>query len=34
VAFTARWFKDHMSLTDRMMGAEVRNSERLNGQAR
>jgi hemerythrin len=29
VKFSARWFKDHMSLTDRMMGAQLRNSERL-----
>jgi len=27
--FLARWFKDHMGLTDRMMGAHVRNYERL-----
>jgi hemerythrin len=27
--FLARWFKDHMGLTDRMMGAHVRNHERL-----
>ena len=33
VKTTARWFKDHMALTDRMMGAEVRNSERLTGTA-
>ena len=34
VKFMARWFRDHMSLTDRMMGAEVRNSERLAGTPR
>jgi len=28
--FLARWFKDHCSLTDRMMGAHVRNYERLH----
>jgi hemerythrin len=28
--FLARWFKDHVGLTDRMMGAHVRNSERLH----
>ena len=32
--FLARWFKDHMSLTDRMMGAHVRNYERLPREAR
>jgi hemerythrin len=30
VMYMARWFKDHMALTDRMMGAEVRNADRLN----
>ena len=30
--FLARWFKDHVSLTDRMMGAHVRNYERLNAK--
>jgi hemerythrin len=29
VTFMARWFKDHMGLSDRMMGAQVRNSDRL-----
>jgi hemerythrin len=28
--FLSRWFKDHVGLTDRMMGAHVRNHERLN----
>jgi len=28
--FLARWFKDHCSLTDRMMGSHVRNFERLH----
>lgn len=28
--FVSRWFRDHMSLTDRMMGAHVRNYERLH----
>ena len=28
--FLSRWFKDHVSLTDRMMGAHVRNYERLH----
>jgi hemerythrin len=28
--FLARWFKDHVGLTDRMMGAHVRNFERLH----
>ena len=31
--FLARWFKDHMGLTDRMMGAHVRNYERLHAKA-
>jgi hemerythrin len=30
--FLAGWFKDHVSLTDRMMGAHVRNYERLNAK--
>jgi hemerythrin len=29
VTFMARWFKDHMGLSDRMMGAQLRNSDRL-----
>jgi hemerythrin-like metal-binding protein len=29
VKFTARWFKDHTGLTDRMMASQLRNSERL-----
>src|SRR3954451_15387639 len=29
----ARWFKDHCSLTDRMMGSHVRNFERLHAAA-
>jgi hemerythrin len=29
VNFITRWFKDHMGLSDRMMGAQVRNSVRL-----
>jgi hemerythrin len=31
--FLARWIKDHLSLTDRMMGAHVRNFERLHAKA-
>ena len=31
--FLARWFKDHVGLTDRMMGAHVRNYERLVAKA-
>jgi hemerythrin len=34
INFTARWFRDHMGLTDRMMGAQVRNADRLNTAAR
>ncbi len=30
LAFTSRWLKDHMSLTDRMMASHVRNYERLH----
>jgi hemerythrin-like metal-binding protein len=30
--FLGRWFKDHMGLTDRMMGAHVRNYERLQAK--
>jgi len=30
--FLSRWFKDHMGLTDRMMGAHVRNYERLHAK--
>jgi hemerythrin len=29
----SRWFKDHCSLTDRMMGSHVRNFERLHAAA-
>lgn len=28
--FLNHWFKDHMSLSDRMMGAHVRNHDRLH----
>jgi hemerythrin-like metal-binding protein len=28
-----RWLKDHLGLTDRMMGAHVRNYERLHAKA-
>jgi hemerythrin len=31
--YLGRWFKDHMSLTDRMMGAHVRNYDRLHAAA-
>jgi hemerythrin len=31
--FLARWFHDHMALTDRMMGAQVRNGDRLSASA-
>ena len=31
--YVAKWFKDHMALTDRMMGAHVRNYERLHAKA-
>jgi hemerythrin-like metal-binding protein len=30
IEFLARWLRDHMSLPDRMMGAHVRNYERLH----
>ncbi len=30
VEWLGKWFKDHMSLSDRMMGAHVRNYERLH----
>jgi hemerythrin len=30
IEYLGRWFKDHMSLPDRMMGAHVRNYERLH----
>jgi hemerythrin len=33
LTFLSRWLKDHMSLTDRMMGAHVRNHERLAAAA-
>jgi hemerythrin len=29
LAFLAHWFHDHMALTDRMMGAQLRNRDRL-----
>ena len=29
LAFLAHWFRDHMSLTDRMMGAQLRSSDRF-----
>jgi len=31
--FLARWFRDHCSLTDRMMGSHVRNFERFHAAA-
>ena len=31
--YLARWFRDHCSLTDRMMGSHVRNFERLHAAA-
>jgi hemerythrin-like metal-binding protein len=34
VNFMARWFRDHMALSDRMMGAQVRNSDRLQATSR
>ena len=30
IEFLGKWFRDHMSLPDRMMGAHVRNFERLH----
>ena len=33
LAFLAHWFRDHMALGDRMMGAQLRNSDRLNARA-
>lgn len=30
IEYLGRWMKDHMALTDRMMGAHVRNYERLH----
>ena len=33
LAFLARWLQDHLSLTDRMMGAQVRNGARLAASA-
>jgi hemerythrin len=30
--FLSRWLKDHLPLTDRMMGAHVRNYERLHAK--
>jgi hemerythrin-like metal-binding protein len=34
VKYMARWFKDHTALTDRLMGAQLRNSERLQTMER
>jgi hemerythrin len=31
--FLARWLKDHVGLTDRMMSAQVRNHSRVRGAA-
>lgn len=31
--YMSRWLRDHLSLTDRMMGAHVRNYERLAAKA-
>lgn len=31
--FLSRWFKDHVGLTDRMMGAHLRNHDRLHAAA-
>ena len=31
--FLSRWFKDHVGLTDRMMGAHLRNYDRLHAAA-
>lgn len=31
--YLGRWLKDHLGLTDRMMGAHVRNYERLTAKA-
>jgi hemerythrin-like metal-binding protein len=33
LAFLAHWLRDHMALTDRMMGAQVRNGSRLSASA-
>ena len=33
LTFLAHWLREHMGLTDRMMGAEVRNSGRLAAKA-
>jgi len=30
IEYLGKWFRDHMSLPDRMMGAHVRNFERLH----
>ena len=30
IEFLGKWFRDHMSLSDRMMGAHVRNYDRLH----
>jgi hemerythrin len=30
--YLARWLKDHLALTDRMMGAHLRNYERLHAK--
>ena len=31
--YLSRWFKDHVGLTDRMMGAHLRNHDRLHAAA-
>jgi hemerythrin-like metal-binding protein len=33
LAFLAQWLRDHLALTDRMMGAQIRNSGRLTASA-
>ena len=33
LAFLANWLRDHMALADRMMGAQVRNRDRLSASA-
>lgn len=33
LAFLAGWFRDHLALSDRMMGAQVRNSGRIRARA-
>jgi hemerythrin len=34
VKYMARWFRDHTAVTDRLMGAQLRNSERLQTTGR